>query len=142
MTKITDVPIRGRRDNYWFMGQAKDFRCKLTAADANLKNTYNDEALFLILSRSLPTEYATTIDTLAIQSTMSVDDKLKHLEAKEVRVQEQTAKEHAHAAFKSSNKYLRVAAVRVRTRRRIAFSSSSDEHKVPVSPVVASTTYK
>jgi hypothetical protein len=53
----------------------------------------------------LTNEYATTIDTLATQSTMSVDDKLKHLEAKEVRIQEQTTKQHAHTAFRSSNKY-------------------------------------
>src|SRR4030088_623869 len=105
MTKIQTFQFEEDATIIGSWDKLKDFRRKLTAADANLKNTYNDEALFLILSRSLPTEYATTIDTLAIQSTMSVDDKLKHLEAKEVRVQEQTAKEHAHAAFKSSNKY-------------------------------------
>jgi hypothetical protein len=86
MTKIQTLQFEEDATIIGSWDKLKDFRRKLAAADANLKNTYNNEALFLILSRSLPTEYATKIDTLAIQSTMSVDDKLKHLKAKEARI--------------------------------------------------------
>jgi hypothetical protein len=74
----------------------KDYRRKLGAADVNAKTAYNDAALLLVLIRSLPKSFETTIDTLNAQSSLTVDDKLKHLEEKESRMKVDT--EQAHAA--------------------------------------------
>ena len=63
---------------------------------------YSDPALFLVLTRVLPPEYATTIDTLDIQTQLSVDDKLKHLIAKENRLENNL--EHANIA--KSSRYI------------------------------------
>jgi hypothetical protein len=52
MTKIQTFQFEGDATIIGTWDKLKDFRRKLAAADANLKNTYNDEALFLILSRS------------------------------------------------------------------------------------------
>jgi len=43
----------------------KGYRHKLEAADANAKSTYNNAALLLVLTRSLPKKFETTIDTLS-----------------------------------------------------------------------------
>lgn len=74
----------------------KDYRRKLGTADANAKTAYNDAALLLVLIRSLPKSFETTIDTLNAQSSLTVDDKLKYLEEKESRIKADA--EQAHAA--------------------------------------------
>ncbi|KAG9384357.1 hypothetical protein A1F94_003904 [Pyrenophora tritici-repentis] len=50
--------------------------------------TYKDSALLLVLIRSLPKEFKTTIDTLNAQLNLTVEQKLKFLEEKEVRDQQ------------------------------------------------------
>jgi hypothetical protein len=74
----------------------KDYRCKLGAVDTNAKTAYNDAALLLVLIRSLPKSFETTINTLNAQSSLTVDNKLKHLEEKESRIKVDT--EQAHTA--------------------------------------------
>jgi hypothetical protein len=49
-----------------------------------------------VLIRSLSKSFETTIDTLNAQSSLTVDNKLKHLEEKESRIKVDT--EQAHAA--------------------------------------------
>lgn len=78
----------------------KEYRRKLGAANPAFKDSYRDEALFLVLTRSLPSEYQTTIDAMSVQSTLAVEDKIKYLTAKELSIQET---EQAHTA---SGKYV------------------------------------
>lgn len=82
----------------------KEFRRKLGVANPDMRSAYNDVALFLVLSRSLPDEYTSTIDSLDVQSVLTVDEKLKHLEMKELRLK--ASSEHAHASFKQKVKNL------------------------------------
>ncbi|KAF1935528.1 hypothetical protein EJ02DRAFT_516388 [Clathrospora elynae] len=67
----------------------KDQR-KLVAADADTDETYKDSALLLVIIRSLPKIFGTTIDTLSAQINLTVEQKLKFLEEKEVRDQQDT----------------------------------------------------
>ncbi len=68
----------------------KDYRHKLRAADTNAKTAYNNTALLLVLIRSLLKSFKTTINTLNAQSSLIVDNKLKHLEEKESRIKVDT----------------------------------------------------
>jgi hypothetical protein len=74
----------------------KDYRYKLKVADTNAKTAYNNTTLLLILIRSLPKSFETTINILNAQSSLIVNDKLKHLEEKESRIKVNT--EQAHTA--------------------------------------------
>ncbi len=76
----------------------KDYRHKLGAADTNAKTAYNDTTLLLVLIRSLPKSFKTTIDTLNAQSSLTVDNKLKHLEEKESRIKVNTKQAHTARA--------------------------------------------
>ncbi|KAF5207339.1 hypothetical protein FRX31_003074, partial [Thalictrum thalictroides] len=96
----------------------KEFRRKLGVANPDMRSAYNDVALFLVLSRSLPDEYTSTIDSLDVQSVLTVDEKLKHLEMKELRLK--ASSEHAHASFKQKSKKF------VPIQHRKDYSSSSD----------------
>ncbi|RKF80004.1 hypothetical protein GcM1_197016 [Golovinomyces cichoracearum] len=80
----------------------KQFRRKLGAASPDLKNAYTDQALLLVLTRSLPQEFVSTIDGIDVQTSMTVEEKLQHLRAKELRMK--STSEAAHASFKSYNK--------------------------------------
>jgi hypothetical protein len=68
----------------------KDYRHKLGVVDTNAKTAYNNTALLLVLIRSLPKSFKTTINTLNAQSSLTVDDKLKHLKEKESRIKVDT----------------------------------------------------
>ncbi|KAI1690371.1 Retrotran-gag-2 domain containing protein [Pyrenophora tritici-repentis] len=83
----------------------KEYRRKLVAADADTNGAYKDSALLLVLIRSLPKEFKTTIDTLNAQLNLTVEQKLKFLEEKEVRDQ-QDADEKALPAFRKTEKYV------------------------------------
>ncbi|KAI0990735.1 hypothetical protein K3495_g17452, partial [Podosphaera aphanis] len=65
----------------------KDLRRKLGAGSEDAKKTYSDAALFLILSRALPKSFGHTVDGLDLHVEMSVEEKIKHLEAKELKLQ-------------------------------------------------------
>ena len=99
ITYLTNIQTFEFDNNSTIMGswdKLKGYRRKLGAADANAKSSYNDAALLLVLTRSLPKKFKTTIDTLSAQSSLTVDDKLKHLEEKESRTSNNT--EQARAA--------------------------------------------
>ncbi|KAI0568360.1 hypothetical protein Alg130_12054, partial [Pyrenophora tritici-repentis] len=68
---------------------------------ADTNGAYKDSALLLVLIRSLPKEFKTTIDTLNAQLNLTVEQKLKFLEEKEVRDQ-QDADEKALPAFRKT----------------------------------------
>lgn len=84
----------------------KDYRRKLVSADTDTKGAYKDSALLLVLIRSLPVRFRTTIDTLNAQLNLTVEQKLKFLEEKEVRDQ-QDANEQALPAFRKAHKQVR-----------------------------------
>jgi len=83
----------------------KDYRRKLVSADADTNGAYKDSALLLVLTRSLPKRFGTTIDTLNAQLNLTVEQKLKFLEEKEIRDQ-QDANEQALPAFRKAHKYV------------------------------------
>lgn len=64
----------------------KDLRRKIIAAKPTSKGQYDDESLMLILTNSLPNQFQSVIDDLNINSNLSIDDQLKHLESKEERL--------------------------------------------------------
>ena len=75
------------------------------SADADTNGAYKDSALLLILIRSLPRRFETTIDTLNAQLSLTVEQKLKFLEEKEVR-DKQDPNEQALPAFQKAQKYV------------------------------------
>ena len=81
----------------------KNSRRKLVAADANTNGIYKDHALLLILIRSLPNRFKSTVDTLSAQSNITVEQKIKFLEEKKARDQLDTD-DQAHPAFRKPHK--------------------------------------
>lgn len=77
----------------------KEYRRKLCAADIRSKHAYQDEALLLILIRSLPSEYVATIDTLDALTELSVEEKLKRLQTKETRLISSHRNENAFPSY-------------------------------------------
>jgi hypothetical protein len=75
MTRIQTFTFDEESGNTTSWDKIKDYRRKLVNADPEMKGTYSDKALLLILIRSLPVSYRSTVDTLNIQSTLTVDDK-------------------------------------------------------------------
>ncbi|POS81982.1 hypothetical protein EPUL_006334, partial [Erysiphe pulchra] len=96
----------------------KEFRRKLGVANPDMRNAYSDAALFLVLTRSLPEEYTSTIDSLDVQTVLTVDEKLKHLEMKELRLK--ASVDNAHASFRQKTRKF------VPIQHRKDYSSSSD----------------
>ena len=79
----------------------KEIRRKIIAAKPSAKGQYDDESLLLILTSALPDSYQSTVDTLNVQTNLTVDDQLKHLQNKEERLGLGTNsdKESGHAAY-------------------------------------------
>lgn len=121
MTKIQTFQFNNDFTVISAWDRLKDYRRKLYAASTSAQNAYPDEALLLVLIRSLPKLYTATIDALDVQTQLSVDGKLKYLEAKESRVNEENENDHAHAAFKKPGRY-------VLPQKRNSFSPSESEH--------------
>jgi hypothetical protein len=107
----------------------KDYRRKLVSADADSNGAYKDSALLLILIRSLPKRFETTIDTLNAQLSLTVEQKLKFLEEKEVRDKQDT-NEQALPAFRTAKKY-----VPPHKRGNKDFPSSSDSEPTTKSSI-------
>ncbi len=76
----------------------KDYRHKLRVVDTNAKTAYNNTTLLLVLIRFLPKSFKTTINTLNAQSSLTVNNKLKHLEKKESRIKVDTEQAHTTRA--------------------------------------------
>jgi hypothetical protein len=62
----------------------KEYRRNIGAADQVAKSVYQDTALYLILTWSLPVDYQGVSDTLNIQVSLIIKDKIKYLQTKEV----------------------------------------------------------
>ncbi|KAG9384292.1 hypothetical protein A1F94_006203 [Pyrenophora tritici-repentis] len=71
----------------WFRRNKVKLKGRKSSMSAR-KSAYKDSALLLVLIRSLPKEFKTTIDTLNAQLNLTVEQKLKFLEEKEVRDQQ------------------------------------------------------
>ncbi|KAI0994774.1 hypothetical protein K3495_g13408 [Podosphaera aphanis] len=96
----------------------QDFRRKLGVASPDMKKAYTDSALFLVLIRSLPRDYASTIDGIAVQVSLTIDEKLQYLVEKESRLSR--IQDQAHVSFQARGKKF------VPHQHRQEYSSSSD----------------
>jgi hypothetical protein len=74
----------------------KEYHTKIGAADQAAKSAYQDTELFLRLIRSLPVDYQGVIDALDIHVSLTIEDKIKYLRAKELRLH--NVSEQAHIA--------------------------------------------
>ncbi|POS87489.1 hypothetical protein EPUL_001350 [Erysiphe pulchra] len=63
-----------------------DLRRKVISAKLTAKTQYDDESLLLILTNALPEAYQSVIDDLNINTNLTIDDQLKHLENKEEKL--------------------------------------------------------
>jgi hypothetical protein len=107
-------------DSAW--AEIKGYRRKLIAANPIMKSAYPDEALFLILTKKLPSTYKATTDGFRLQTSMPVEDKLRILY--EVEEDNKNAEEQAYLARTRRNgKYIPPQ----RRRHRSSDSSSSDQ---------------
>lgn len=123
MTKIQTFTFSPESTIVGSWEMLKDYRRKLVAADPAFNGAYQDSALLLVLCRSLPEAFTTTIDTFNAQLNLTVKQKLKFLEEKEIRNQ-QKADEQAHAAFRRTDKYI---PPQKRRSHRTSLSSSDSE---------------
>ena len=97
MTKLQNFEFDREKgiDGAW--ETLKDYRRKLIAANSNLRHSYPDDMLFLILTKALPKPYRYLVDGFTLQQHLSVDDKIKILGDKE---EELESDEHANTAFR------------------------------------------
>jgi gag-polypeptide of LTR copia-type len=86
MTKIQTFTLDDGSTIIGAWDKLKGYRRKLGAADPEAKGAYTDRSLLLVLTRALPKDYKTMINSLDIQTELTVDEKIKHLEAKEMRL--------------------------------------------------------
>jgi hypothetical protein len=105
MTRIQTFTFDSKSTIVGSWEKLKDYRRKLVLADADTNGAYKDSALLLVLVRSLPPSFRTTIDTLNAQLNLTVEQKLKFLEEKEVR-DKQNTNEQALPAFRKAQKYV------------------------------------
>ena len=112
MTRIQTFTFDPEQDTITILwDKLKEHRRKLVNADAT-QIAYPDRTLLLILIRALPKSYSSTIDTLNIQSSLSMETKLKYVLQKENRLKEDT-EEHVNVAYAYSKKHARPSAVQV-----------------------------
>jgi hypothetical protein len=104
MTKIQTFAFDEDKGIFVAWAKLKEYHRKLIAADSNLKATYPDAALFLILSRSLPSSFKPLTPAFIAQPTLAIEDKMDMLVEHEMDMQmEETKTEEAHIA-KSNTK--------------------------------------
>jgi hypothetical protein len=75
----------------------RELRRKVVSVTPSLKAAYNEETLLQIFMRGLPQGFATAVETLDMQDTLTGDEKIQKLSAVEERVR---GPESAHAAFR------------------------------------------
>ena len=81
----------------------KEYRRKIVAANAVIKNAYPDEALLLVLTLSLQKQgqYTAVVDGFLTQQSLSTEEKIKILGEKEAMLKDSKtsgSKERANAA--------------------------------------------
>ena len=97
MTKLQTFEFDQEKgiDSAW--STLKGYRRKGIAADATLRVSYPDEALFLILTRALPSEYKPITRGFITQPSLTVEEKLRMLGEQEDEIRDE-AVEHAKVA--------------------------------------------
>ena len=96
----------------------RELRRKVVAVTLSLKSAYCEKTLLQIFMRGLPQGYATAVDTLDMQDSLTVDDKIQKLLTVEERI---CGTESAYAAFRKKGSQVYVPPYRRRN------SESSDE---------------
>lgn len=98
-------------DGSW--SKLKEYRRKVIAANAVMKNAYPDEALLLILTIALQKQgrYTAVVDGFMTQQSLTVDEKIKILQEKESRLGDMkprsASKERANAAWRQHKEVYR-----------------------------------
>jgi hypothetical protein len=104
MMKIQTFIFDEQKGIFVAWAKLKEYHCKVIATDSNLKATYSDAALFLILFRSLPNSFEPLIHAFVIQPTLSIEEKINMLVEHEMDILDGEIKiENMHIA-KSSTK--------------------------------------
>jgi hypothetical protein len=99
MTKIQTFAFDEDKCIFIICAKHKEYRRKLIVADSNLKATYPDAALFLILCRSLPIFFKPLIYEFLAQPTLANEDKMDILVEYEMDMwMEETKRQEAHIA--------------------------------------------
>jgi hypothetical protein len=119
LTKIQTLVFDEQKGIFVAWAKIKEYRCKATATDSNLKTTYLDVALFLIQSRCLPSLFKPLTREFIIQPILSIEEKIdilvedemvipdKEIKAEKAHIARNSARalKHRHRRFKSdSNK--------------------------------------
>jgi hypothetical protein len=103
MTKIQTFVFDEQKGIFVAWAKLKEYRRKAIAADSNLKTIYPDAALFLILSRSLPSSFKPLTRAFIAQPILSIEEKIDMLVEHEMDMQDEEIKaEQAHIAKSST----------------------------------------
>jgi hypothetical protein len=89
MTKIQIFIFDKRNGIFVAWAKLKEYCRKVIAADSNLKATYPDAALLLILSRSLPSSFKPLTRAFVAQPTLSIEEKIDMLVEHEMNMREE-----------------------------------------------------
>jgi hypothetical protein len=77
----------------------QEIRREIVAVKPSAKGQYDAESLLLILTSALPDSYQSTGDTLNVQTHLTVDDQLKHLQEERLSLGAENSKESGHVAY-------------------------------------------
>jgi hypothetical protein len=108
MTKIQTFIFDEEKDIFVAWAKLKAYRCKVITADSNLKMTYPDTALFLILSRSLPSSFKPLTRVFVAQPILSIEEKINILVEHEIDMRDEgliTEKAHIAKSKSKVSKY-------------------------------------
>jgi hypothetical protein len=92
MTKIQTFIFDEQKGIFVAWAKLKRYCHKAIAADSNLKITYPDAALFLILSRSLPSSFKPLTHAFIAQPMLLIEEKIDMLVEHEMDMQEEEIK--------------------------------------------------
>jgi hypothetical protein len=92
MTKTKTFVFDEPKGIFVAWAKLKEYRCKVIAADSNLKATYPDVALFLMLSRSLPSSFKPLTRAFVAHPTLSIDETIDMLVEHEMDLMDEEIK--------------------------------------------------
>ncbi|KAI0994064.1 hypothetical protein K3495_g14119, partial [Podosphaera aphanis] len=109
MSMITSFKFDPALGVYSNWDKLKEYRRKLISADQDMKNTFPDKSLYLILTKSLPPAYKATTDSNRVHLSMDLSDKLRLLYEveQETRVQRTPKVEQSTGSFDDHANYSR-----------------------------------
>jgi hypothetical protein len=103
MTKIQTFVVDEDKGSFVAWAKLKEYHREVIAADSNLKATYSDAALFLILSRSLPSSFQLLIHSFVALPILSNPEQIDMLVVHEMDIwDEGTKTENAYIAKSSA----------------------------------------